>query len=65
MSKSTSISYRQVGDFKISNIILPPEQVGVTPSTQTLKVRLAVSKGSCPFQRDVETELTLFSFALI
>ena len=30
MSKSTSISYRQVGDFKIPNIILPPEQANIT-----------------------------------
>ena len=29
MSKSTSISYRQVGDFKIPNIILPPEQANI------------------------------------
>ena len=30
MSKSTGISYRQVGDFKIPNIILPPEQADIT-----------------------------------
>ena len=33
MSKSTSISYRQVGDFKIPNIILPPEQANITIGT--------------------------------
>lgn len=32
MSKSTGISYRQVGDFKIPNIILPPEQANITLS---------------------------------
>ena len=30
MSKKTIISYRQVGDFKIPNIILPPEQSNIT-----------------------------------
>ena len=30
MSKSTSISYRQVGDYIIPNIILPPEQANIT-----------------------------------
>ena len=30
MSKKTNISYRQVGDFKIPNIILPPEQANIT-----------------------------------
>ena len=30
MSKSTNISYRQVGDYKITNIILPPEQANIT-----------------------------------
>ena len=30
MSKSTSISYRQVGDFIIPNIVLPPEQANIT-----------------------------------
>ena len=30
MSKKTKISYRQVGDFKIPNIILPPEQANIT-----------------------------------
>ena len=29
MSKKTKISYRQVGDFKIPNIILPPEQANI------------------------------------
>ena len=30
MSKSINISYRQVGDYKIPNIILPPEQANIT-----------------------------------
>ena len=30
MSEKTTISYRQVGDYKIPNIILPPEQVNIT-----------------------------------
>lgn len=30
MSKSISISYRHVGDYKIPNIILPPEQANIT-----------------------------------
>lgn len=28
--KTDNISYRQVGDFKIPNIILPPEQANIT-----------------------------------
>ena len=30
MANKTKITYRQVGDFKIPNIILPPEQANVT-----------------------------------
>ena len=30
MSSKTKISYIQVGDFKIPNIILPPEQANIT-----------------------------------
>ena len=30
MSEKIKISYRQVGDFKIPNIILPPEQANIT-----------------------------------
>ena len=30
MSNENSISYRQVGDYKIPNIILPPEQANIT-----------------------------------
>ena len=29
MSKKTKISYRQVGDYKIPNIILPSEQANI------------------------------------
>ena len=32
MSNKTKITYRQVGDFKIPNIILPPEQANITLS---------------------------------
>lgn len=30
MASKTKITYRQVGDFKIPNIILPPEQANIT-----------------------------------
>ena len=30
MANKTKITYRQVGDFKIPNIILPPEQANIT-----------------------------------
>ena len=30
MANETKITYRQVGDFKIPNIILPPEQANIT-----------------------------------
>ena len=30
MENKTKITYRQVGDFKIPNIILPPEQANIT-----------------------------------
>ncbi len=30
MNEKTKISYRQVGDFKIPNIIFPPEQANIT-----------------------------------
>ena len=30
MSEKIKITYRQVGDFKIPNIILPPEQANIT-----------------------------------
>ena len=30
MSEKIKISYRQVGDYKIPNIILPPEQANIT-----------------------------------
>ncbi len=30
MASKTKITYRQVGDFKIPNIILPPEQADIT-----------------------------------
>ena len=29
MASKTKITYRQVGDFKIPNIILPPEQADI------------------------------------
>ena len=32
MVNKTKITYRQVGDFKIPNIILPPEQANITLS---------------------------------
>ena len=32
MANKTKITYRQVGDFKIPNIILPPEQSNITLS---------------------------------
>ncbi len=30
MKNKTKITYRQVGDYKIPNIILPPEQANIT-----------------------------------
>ena len=30
MQKNTNIQYRQVGDYNIPNLILPPEEAGVT-----------------------------------
>lgn len=30
MSKKNSISYRQVGDYNIPNLIIPPEEANIT-----------------------------------
>ena len=48
MSKSTSISYRQVGDFKIPNIILPPEQANITVGKWGERVPVALKQANRP-----------------
>ena len=49
MSKSTSISYRQVGDYKIPNIILPPEQqANITVGKWGERVPVALKQANRP-----------------
>ena len=48
MSKSTSISYRQVGDYKIPNIILPPEQANITVGKRGERVPVALKQANRP-----------------
>ena len=48
MSKSTSISYRHVGDFKIPNIILPPEQANITLGKWGERVPVALRQANRP-----------------
>ena len=48
MSKSTGISYRQVGDYKIPNIILPPEQANITIGKWGERVPVALKQANRP-----------------
>ena len=48
MSKSINISYRQVGDYKIPNIILPPEQANIIIGKWGERVPVALKQANRP-----------------
>ena len=48
MSSKTKLTYRQVGDFKIPNIILPPEQANITVGKWGERVPVALKQANRP-----------------
>ena len=48
MSEKIKISYRQVGNFKIPNIILPPEQANIIIGKWGERVPVALKQANRP-----------------
>ena len=48
MANETNITYRQVSDFKIPNIILPPEQANITLGKWGERVPVALKQANRP-----------------
>ena len=48
MATKTKITYRQVGDFKIPNIILPPKQANIIVGKWGERVPVALKQANRP-----------------